>query len=94
MYVSAPLVLSCVSVRPKRTHGARTSTVLPAHGVHGRVLDAAEGARADPCAHDDCSGERVVRAAASEDARAALDDLVDVEQRPSQYAPAPARRSA
>lgn len=61
---------------------------LPAYGVHGRVLDATERARAEPRAHDDRGRERVVRAAAGEDARAPLDDLADVEQRPAQDAPA------
>ena len=76
--------LGAPEAHPRRADEHR----LPAHGVHGRVLDAAEGARADPCAHDDRSREQVVRAAASENARAALDDLIDVEQRPAQDAAA------
>ena len=59
---------------PRRTHNRD----LPAHGVHRGVLDAAEAPRAEARAHDERVDGRRVRAAAEEEAGAALGDLRDV----------------
>ena len=59
---------------PRRAH----EHDLPADGVHVRVLDAAERARAEPRADDDRVDGRGVRALCAKDARAALGDLRDV----------------